>query len=339
MTFSEIVKNCAGDKTLAQYLDSFLEVKGNTNAIDGCKISTHVAKYTDTYISHIAYYDSEKIKSSYICTGTINNKVFDVSYSNSSFSSVAKFISSIMEDGHTVYDHLKERSTEITEGFKELGADIDDYINDIMVKEAAAPDKSHQLLKQVYFPMGDDKYHLLNVLPATVLMYETNYRISKTKKHHSIAMITSNTANQTSRLCGRMAAQNLLSSLPPVSIRADKQKEMEYIYPDIEMINSLDGVENGMLVNPDKGLDEIIKAGMPINAKRIYDYDRSEETKKEFLKIHGYSDTPPGYEIHHIVPLSVGGADSPDNMILLFSDDHSIVTRVHRDHYGWKKAS
>lgn len=44
---------------------------------------------------------------------------------------------------------------------------------------------------------------------------------------------------------------------------------------------------------------------------------RSETNKKTFLKSKGYSKTPIGYEIDHIIPLSEGGTDDPSNMQLL----------------------
>lgn len=345
MTFDEIVKKCADNKTLGEYLNSFLRKKGEGNAVEGSRISTHAAKYTDTYIPHIAYYDNEKIKSDYLCTSTLDTDIFDVSYSDSAFSGVAKFITSEMEDGRTVYEHLKLRTPEITEGFKKHNVNIDNYINSITVKEAGTPKESHQLLRQVYFPV-DDEYNLLSVLPAMVLMSETNQRMrslirgKKIKKSHCHQMnaVTSNTANQTSRLSSQMASQTFISSLPPKSIRSDikNKRRKEAIYPDIEMINALPGVEAGMLVNPDQGLDEIIKAGMPLNAKKVFNYDRAEKTKRDFLAYYGYESIPAGYEIHHIIPLSVGGADNIRNMILLFVDDHDKVTRTHSEYYGWK---
>jgi len=43
----------------------------------------------------------------------------------------------------------------------------------------------------------------------------------------------------------------------------------------------------------------------------------------------GKGKVPPGYEVDHIVPISVGGADSPSNMRLMSKDMHQI----HHKHY------
>lgn len=36
-----------------------------------------------------------------------------------------------------------------------------------------------------------------------------------------------------------------------------------------------------------------------------------------FLNMHGYDELPQGFEVHYIVPLSEGEADTPNNMIFL----------------------
>ena len=101
-------------------------------------------------------------------------------------------------------------------------------------------------------------------------------------------------------------------------------------------VNEFSGVKNGMLSDASQ-LDDLIAAGevqgtMHINAE---DEVRSEAAIKNFLHEHGYVDVPAGYEVHHIVPLSQGGADDPHNMVLLTEEQHDAVTAAHRQYYGW----
>jgi len=65
------------------------------------------------------------------------------------------------------------------------------------------------------------------------------------------------------------------------------------------------------------------------------DIHRSLAARNEFLAAHGYDQVPEGYEVHHVVPLSEGGTDTPDNMILLTEEEHDAVTAAHRRFYGW----
>lgn len=45
--------------------------------------------------------------------------------------------------------------------------------------------------------------------------------------------------------------------------------------------------------------------------------ERSRAQVRAFLRQQGLEQTPPGYEVDHIVPLCAGGADRPENMQLL----------------------
>ncbi|EGV43650.1 HNH endonuclease [Bizionia argentinensis JUB59] len=57
---------------------------------------------------------------------------------------------------------------------------------------------------------------------------------------------------------------------------------------------------------------------------------RSTANKNAFLKSKGYTSTPYGYEIDHIVPLSEGGSDDPSNMQLLTVNQHKAKTARER---------
>jgi len=57
---------------------------------------------------------------------------------------------------------------------------------------------------------------------------------------------------------------------------------------------------------------------------------RSETAKEQFLKSKGLKKVPQGYQIDHLVPLSKGGADSPENMQLLPTAVHKQKTASER---------
>jgi hypothetical protein len=57
---------------------------------------------------------------------------------------------------------------------------------------------------------------------------------------------------------------------------------------------------------------------------------RSSVEKLAFLKMLGLKKVPSGYEIDHIIPLSQGGEDNPENMQLLTKGQHKIKTAIER---------
>ena len=87
-------------------------------------------------------------------------------------------------------------------------------------------------------------------------------------------------------------------------------------------------------------LSDLAKAGELEDTDHIESEDitRSLASRDAFLEENGYDGVPDAYEVHHIVPLSEGGADTPDNMILLTEDDHAEITAEHGRFYGWHRA-
>lgn len=57
---------------------------------------------------------------------------------------------------------------------------------------------------------------------------------------------------------------------------------------------------------------------------------RSMAVRNQFLRSQGYAKVPDGYEVDHIIPLSQGGSDTPDNMQLLTVEQHRQKTARER---------
>ena len=101
-------------------------------------------------------------------------------------------------------------------------------------------------------------------------------------------------------------------------------------------VDDMPGVENGVLVDASpENLTALAQQGEFTGTIHYTDVIRHPDIRADFLASHGFSETPIGWEVHHIVPLSEGGADSPDNMILLREQDHAWITAQHRQFYGW----
>lgn len=100
----------------------------------------------------------------------------------------------------------------------------------------------------------------------------------------------------------------------------------------------LPGVENGVFVGDASDLKALTAAGEIPDSEHVSETDitRSEATKAAFLNAHGIEETE-GWQVHHVVPLSEGGADDIHNMVLIDPEDHRTITSEHADYYHWQK--
>ncbi len=106
------------------------------------------------------------------------------------------------------------------------------------------------------------------------------------------------------------------------------------LYPMID-VDNIPYIDNGVYIGDDDyDLQQLISLGELDNTTHYSDIDRNMTAVNDFLNMHGISEHD-GYEVHHIVPLSQGGADSPENMVLIPSDLHHKITAAHDAFYGW----
>ncbi len=101
--------------------------------------------------------------------------------------------------------------------------------------------------------------------------------------------------------------------------------------------NDTSYIDNGTFDGDESDLQHLIAQGELENTEHLTsdEYDRSISARNEFLASHGFDSVPEGYEVHHIIPLSEGGSDTPDNMVLVSEEEHDKITAAHRDFYNW----
>ena len=98
-----------------------------------------------------------------------------------------------------------------------------------------------------------------------------------------------------------------------------------------------DAVSNGVFVGDENDLNDLILAGEDSSSQHLSagEYTRDIGLRDTFVNAHGWESIPEGYEVHHVMPLSQGGADNVDNMILISESEHDAVTAAHRAFYNW----
>ncbi len=97
-------------------------------------------------------------------------------------------------------------------------------------------------------------------------------------------------------------------------------------------------VENGVFTGGEEQLGRLIEYGQVDGAEHVPadEVVRSIASRDAFLSAHGFDGVPDGYQVHHVRPLSEGGADAPENMILVSDEEHAAITSAHASFYGWR---
>ncbi|SFW40253.1 type I-F CRISPR-associated protein Csy1 [Selenomonas ruminantium] len=326
------------DEKIAKYMEGLLQ------AIDKNCLATHVAKFTETNSpGNIGVYDDSQgdLSCGYLCTANSGWHDFDMVTNDAKYKRPHGFIAMEMQDGRTVMEHLQEDSAELRQEMEQLTDKYDEIRKGILNMAKIQPDKTNQFIKQVFFPVGES-YHLLSVLPSTVLNYEVGTRLFKSRLPQiRLKLLTDKAASTTgSRLVSKNKWPIVFQALPPKFLEKSLAKALdkEFLLPDID-VDEMSGVEAGCLLDSSL-LTVIIEEGKRKgegNYRPSYLRDeRKEETVQAFLAKYGYDGIPIGYEIHHIVPLSQGGDDSIRNMIMLSIEDHAKVTEAHAAYFKWR---
>ncbi len=112
----------------------------------------------------------------YLRTGNVHYEL-DI-FGNAAAMDVYKFLMLAMTDGRTVLAHLEQDSDEIQQLFHSETVSYqtlkDGFMSIKSVDDSAITDR---LVKQVYFPIEEDCYHLLSVLTPSGLLTEVKQRI------------------------------------------------------------------------------------------------------------------------------------------------------------------
>ena len=143
-----------------------------------CTASFYVGRFShpsaDVKISHSAKNDT---LDGYITTDAVACTK-DITVSSAAYLGTSKFLLLELEDKKTVLSHFKENTEKLRQDLSSLQIDYAAVRNNILsVKEDYIPDATDERIRQVFFPIGENQYHLLSILPASSLMLELRKRL------------------------------------------------------------------------------------------------------------------------------------------------------------------
>ncbi len=141
-------------------------------------------------VSHPAKFSHPSAKTSSIIATAVKNadgfirsgnttEQMDV-FGNAAAMDVYKFLSLTVEDGQTVLKHLEQQTPFIQKQFTLSTLSYTELATSLLAIKATDTNKSitSAIVKQVYFPISENSYHLLSVLTPSSLMFTLKQRIN-----------------------------------------------------------------------------------------------------------------------------------------------------------------
>lgn len=159
-------------KSIASWL------KETVQNADKCAWCTHIGKFTNPSVENvnIDVPSNELLRDGYLYTGAaVCEKDIAVS---ANYLATAKLLTLQLEDGRTVYEHCKNDTEQIRQELAELAVDYGAIRASVLkIKSGTMPTDTDERIRQVYFPVRGQQYHLLSVLPSSSLLMEFTARV------------------------------------------------------------------------------------------------------------------------------------------------------------------
>jgi CRISPR-associated protein Csy1 len=101
-------------------------------------------------------------------------------FGNAAAMDVYKFLSLALVDGQTVLSHLEQTTPAIQKQFTLPAPNYTELASSLLAIKSTDTDKvvTSAIVKQVYFPVSENNYHLLSVLTPSSLMFTLKQRIN-----------------------------------------------------------------------------------------------------------------------------------------------------------------
>lgn len=151
-------------------------LKATVGNFSKCTLATHVGKFTNPDSKVVMYDETETKQTGLVMTSSTNHKI-DIIYSSAAFMAAAKLLLKPLEDGEPCLIHLLTGDAAVYVDIEGFGISADEVKNALESIHKANSLFTDGNLRQVYFPIGGDAYHMLTVLPESSLLETMRDRI------------------------------------------------------------------------------------------------------------------------------------------------------------------
>ena len=152
-----------------------------------CQFATHIGRFINPDVT-VNWQAKVKDKPDELYVSTASVKCSPDIFVAANYLATASLLELRLEDGKTFYEHLQSADDSLQEYFQSLQVDYEKVREDLLaIKSDVVPESTDKRLRQVYFPVGDNDYHLLTVLPPASLMQEVRSRIRSMEEEARLA--------------------------------------------------------------------------------------------------------------------------------------------------------
>ena len=156
-------------------------VKHITCATHPCQFSHPYANQDKNFrITPIVFFGSYS-SDGYVRSGNVKSERSIDMYGSAGYAAIMKFLALTMSNGKSVLDNINEGTPEAIELLALSGDSADKLREQFSVLNQSRNNEAHitsSKIKQVYFPLGENQYHLLSLLTPSPLVYELKNRIA-----------------------------------------------------------------------------------------------------------------------------------------------------------------
>lgn len=144
-------------------------LKGVVSNFTKCTLVTHVGKFSNPD-SKVVVYDDSQTRTDGLVTTASSRHDTDMIYSSAAYMASAKLLLQPLEDGKSCMEHLQAGERNVYEESQSFGIEPEQMHEALAGIRKASCRETDGKLRQVYFPVGKNSYHLLTILPASSLL-------------------------------------------------------------------------------------------------------------------------------------------------------------------------
>ncbi|NME28640.1 hypothetical protein HF872_08405 [Megasphaera hexanoica] len=165
-------------------------IQKNLQNLERCRTVSHIARYTNPDVAISVHDTSQPVGQGYLTTTDMTAEDDLIVNGGAAYMAFASFLVGKFSQketaeeqkadlaAKTAWQYFREDSPFIRKEFESLGVEYEPLREKILkIRPQEVPQMTDTRLRQVYFPTGEDDYHLLTVIPPVSMMFSLTEQV------------------------------------------------------------------------------------------------------------------------------------------------------------------